>query len=182
MKLLTVTCDTNYGPTVVSKVLVNDEELKDYQALVGRTIDFGELEGKHTEVYGMIVESGLKVVEMPEEEAIILEKHLGKRISGEDLFAYCHPEEEFEELFDRLLESLDAMVLMEFKQKAADFYERKDPLNEVPIYFVKLLTVSKVPFYKLAEWDKEYQENLGEDEPLSKEVVEGIVETLNQYL
>lgn len=178
MKIIEVACETNYGYSVDSKVLVTDEGVKDYEALVGRPISFGEHSGKHSEVDGVIEPDGIKITPISDTDAQVLIKHLGYHLSGEDLFYYYDIEEEHGDVLESIAEALPETL----KEKL--FLHAKETRDWIknPSIFYEINSLAKIlPFHKILEWEDEMAAN--EDDTLSsdKEAINEAIQTLNRY-
>ena len=64
----------------------------DIDAAIGKKVYFGEILGKHSEIYGTLAADDLTLLNVPEDVVAILVKELGVNISGYNPLDYL-PEE-----------------------------------------------------------------------------------------
>ena len=64
----------------VEGLFFEDEEK--IQSAIGKEIYFGEILGKHSDVYGTLEEQDLKAIDLPEESINMLVSHIGTHLSG----------------------------------------------------------------------------------------------------
>ena len=71
--------------------IAEEKEVKD---LIGKEVNFGEALGKHSEVYGTILEGEITEVKVSETTVKEMEKVIGTTISGYNPLEYQEEEEE----------------------------------------------------------------------------------------
>lgn len=169
MKIIELSCETNYGFEVESKVLVEDYEVDNYWALLGKTINFGELAGKHSEVEGCLTFGGIKVIDISNEEAKVIEKYVGRHISGKDFFNHFDILDEHYEIIDMVF----ALLTSEMKSELYPYVLKKYPwrdeygtLNDA--HYLSFL-VDILPYKHIVLWEQSVEEDddgcfLNEDE------------------
>lgn len=86
-----------------SVFIATKEEIEFIQGLEGINIDFGELEGKHSDVSGTIRKKNIKTQELTTGEAEVLIKYIGKQISGPVVLDYIILDELFYKFVDTLV-------------------------------------------------------------------------------
>ena len=67
---------------------------KDVEQLIGKQIYFGEVLGKHSEIYGTLEDKDLKVESEDQEKIIWLQRLLSNTISGYNPFDYYHEDQQ----------------------------------------------------------------------------------------
>lgn len=72
-------------------LFIADEQ--EVEKSIGQEVYFGEVLGKHSEVYGDLKEGDISEIEIPEDVVSILESKLGKTISGYNPLVYLEGEE-----------------------------------------------------------------------------------------
>ena len=69
-------------------------EESEVQEIIEKEVYFGEVLGRHSEVYGKIRESDITLVSDDQEKVAWLENLLGNSVSGYNPFDYYEPEQE----------------------------------------------------------------------------------------
>jgi hypothetical protein len=69
-------------------------EKEEIEELYGKTIDFGEILGKHSEVCNTLDEGDVEFIDLPEDVITLLIEKLGEDISGYNPLNYYYGEEE----------------------------------------------------------------------------------------
>ena len=69
-------------------------DTKDVETLIGKEIYFGEVLGKHSEIYGTLEEKDLSVESEDQEKIIWLQGLLSNSISGYNPFDYYNEDEQ----------------------------------------------------------------------------------------
>lgn len=159
MKIMELSCKTNYGFEVKSKILVEDYEVDNYYALVGKQINFGELAGKHSEVEGCLELDGIKVIDISDEEAKVIEKYVGRHISGENFFSYFDILDEHYEI----IEMIFALVTEEMKEELAPYvlkkYPRRKAYENLNDDNYESFLVSILPYKYITLWERSIEED-----------------------
>lgn len=179
MKIINADCYTNYGTVISSKIIGTDDDVKDFEALVGKTIGFGEYEGKHSDVEGQIRLEDIRTTAIPEEDARVLLNHIGKRISGEDYFNYYDVGEEHYGVLAAIVGALSD----DLKDKVATWVQANNRyVREVSDYNRVDALGKLLPFHLILEWEKELEEDDEGNETLSEETLAIIIERLRAKL
>lgn len=76
----------------VNSLFIADE--KRVERVIGEEVYFGEILGKHSEVYDTLKRSDLKVINVDEKVLEILENELGETLSGHNPIEYYEDREE----------------------------------------------------------------------------------------
>ena len=70
--------------------IADESEVKD---LMGKEVYFGEVLGKHSEVFDTMTEDMFEAIDIPEDVVNILENKLGSTLSGYNPLEYAEEEE-----------------------------------------------------------------------------------------
>lgn len=156
--LVKVNIYTNYGTVVSSAFLANDDEVEDYKQLDGIEISFGELEGKHSDVFGEFKSDNMTVTELSEDESGTIEKHFGKHISGIYIFDYVEVAELFFNSFRLFESSISESINLQLdnalrKQVVANKSYIND-LSQVHYYHIVDMVADTIPLKSLKAWEE----------------------------
>jgi len=72
-------------------------EEQDVKDIIGKSVYFGEVLGKHSEVEDEMTEDMFEAIDVPESVIAVLEEKLGTNISGYNPLEYYEEEDEDEE-------------------------------------------------------------------------------------
>ena len=68
-------------------------EEKDVKDIIGKNVQFGEVLGKHSDVYDIMTEDMFAEIELPENVVKMLEEKIGSTLSGYNPFDFLEEDE-----------------------------------------------------------------------------------------
>lgn len=187
LKLVDITVRTNYGTKIESRFLATERDIQNHKTLIGRTLDFGEYEGKHSEVEGEFREEDMTVADISPTAAQVILDNVGKRIAGENLFDFFNVYENFYEPLYVIKKNLEKVLSTQAFEELEDTIskqpnaQKKDGKYDTFRYMDQL--EKQLPLAGLEKWSEQLEDDYEEiasdlPEDLQKELTEWLDEAL----
>lgn len=183
MKLVNINVSTNYRTTIQSRFLATETDIENHRMLIGEELNFGEYEGKHSEVEGSFNEEDMTIQPLSEDAVQAILDNVGKHISGVNLFDYYEVYEHYFETFFVIRENLEAVLSEKAYKELEERISRQPYAQKRDGKYSEYLFINQLeaclPIKELKFWS----DRLGDEyEDVAKDLPEDIKNELTELV